>query len=75
MFKQVEEKLKKVAISAATPSSNVQQQQSPPTFGVLIVGLGGNNGVTMLAGQRANQLVGGYKIKARVIRRSFYIHT
>lgn len=29
----------------------------PPTFGCLIVGIGGNNGVTMLAGLRANQLV------------------
>jgi len=39
-----------MAVSAST-------QQ--PTFGCLIVGIGGNNGVTMLAGLRANQLVCG----------------
>lgn len=32
----------------------------PPTFGCLVVGIGGNNGVTMLAGLRANQLVRTY---------------
>ncbi len=33
-----------------------EEATAPATFGMLIVGLGGNNGVTMLAGLRANQL-------------------
>ena len=51
MFGKLNEKRAAAAAAAAAAT---------PTFGVLIVGIGGNNGVTMLAGIRANQLVRTY---------------
>jgi len=60
MFNKLEDRLKKVGLggnSSSSSSSNTGTGMTgPAALGILIVGLGGNNGVTMLAGLRANHL-------------------